>query len=39
MLRRRSALVAVALLPIVAGGFLLQNRAASDGARVLEYWE
>ena len=36
MLRRRSALVAAALLPIVAGGFLYQNRATADGARVLD---
>ncbi|MDB4882799.1 MAG: carboxyl-terminal protease, partial [Gemmatimonadetes bacterium] len=36
MLRRRAALVAVALLPIVGGGFLLQNRATADGARVLD---
>jgi len=36
MLRRRSALVAAALLPIVAGGFLYQNRATTDGARVLD---
>jgi carboxyl-terminal processing protease len=36
MLRRRTALVAIALLPIVAGGFLLQNRATADGARVLD---
>ena len=36
MLRRRSALAAAALLPIVAGGFLFQNRATADGARVLD---
>src|SRR5881392_659066 len=35
-MRRRSALVAVALLPIVGGGFLLQNRATADGARVFD---
>jgi len=36
MLRRRSALLAAVLLPAVAGGFLYQNRAATDGARVLD---
>ena len=36
MLRRRSALLAAALLPVVAGGFLYQNRATTDGARVLD---
>jgi len=36
MLRRRSALLAAAMLPVVAGGFLYQNRATTDGARVLD---
>jgi carboxyl-terminal processing protease len=36
MLRRRAALVAIVLLPIAGGGFLLQNRATADGARVLD---
>jgi carboxyl-terminal processing protease len=36
MLRRRSAIAAIALLPVVAGGFLVQNRATTDGARVLD---
>ncbi|MEO6525627.1 MAG: S41 family peptidase [Gemmatimonadaceae bacterium] len=36
MLRRRAAIIAIALLPIVGGGFLLQNRATTDGARVLD---
>ena len=36
MSRRHSALIALALLPVVAGGFLAQNRAATDGARVLD---
>ena len=36
MLRRRSALLAAVLLPVVAGGFLYQNRATTDGARVLD---
>src|SRR3982751_6781426 len=36
MLRRRSALLAAVLLPAVAGGFLYQNRATTDGARVLD---
>ena len=36
MLRRRSALAALVVLPLVAGGFLVQNRATTDGARVLD---
>ena len=36
MLRRRSALAALVILPLVAGGFLVQNRATTDGARVLD---
>ena len=36
MFRRRTALIAAALLPIAAGGFLLQSRSSTDGARVLD---
>ena len=36
MLRRRSAVVALVLLPVVAGGFLVQDRAQADGARLLD---
>jgi carboxyl-terminal processing protease len=36
MLRRRAAFAAIVLLPIVGGGFLIQNRATADGARVLD---
>ena len=36
MHRRRTALVALALLPAVAGGFLVQDRTSSDGARLLD---
>ena len=36
MLRRRSAVIVLALLPIVAGGFLVQNRTTTDGAHVLD---
>jgi carboxyl-terminal processing protease len=36
-MRRRSALIAsLALLPVVAGGFLMQNRTTTDGAKVLD---
>src|SRR3954465_15964251 len=33
---RRSALVALVLLPVIAGGFLAQDRAQTDGARLLD---
>ena len=36
MLRRRTAVIALALLPALAGGFIVQDRASSDGARLLE---
>ena len=36
MLRRRTAVLALALLPAVAGGFLVQDRASSDAARLLD---
>ena len=36
MLRRRSTIAALALLPIIAGGFLAQDRAQVDGARLLD---
>ena len=37
MRRRHSALIAIALLPVVTGGFLLQSRAAAtDGKRTLD---
>src|SRR3954465_8628634 len=36
MLRRRSAIAALVLLPVVAGGFLAQDRAQADGARLLD---
>src|SRR5258705_6662630 len=36
MLRRRSALAALVLLPAIAGGFLAQDRAQADGARLLD---
>ena len=36
MSRRRLALVGLVFLPVVAGGFLIQNRDTSDGARVLD---
>ncbi len=35
-MRRRSALLGLIALPVVAGGFLIQNRATTDGARVLD---
>jgi carboxyl-terminal processing protease len=36
MLRRRTAIAAFALLPVLAGGFLAQDRASADGARLLD---
>ena len=36
MFRRRTAVIALALLPAVAGGFIVQDRASSDGARLLD---
>jgi carboxyl-terminal processing protease len=36
MLRRRTTLAALLLLPVVAGGFLAQDRATTDGARLLD---
>jgi carboxyl-terminal processing protease len=36
MLRRRFALVALALLPVAGGAFLAQDRASADGARLLD---
>jgi carboxyl-terminal processing protease len=36
MLRRRTAVIALALLPAVAGGFIVQDHASSDGARLLD---
>jgi carboxyl-terminal processing protease len=36
MQRRRSVFLGLILLPVVAGGFLIQNRETADGARVLE---
>lgn len=35
-MRRRPLFVTLLLLPIVAGGFLVQNRATTDGAAVLD---
>ena len=35
-MRRRATLAALALLPLVASGFLLQDRASTDGAKLLE---
>ena len=35
-MRRRTAFVALALLPALAGGFLVQDRASVDGARLLD---
>ena len=35
-MRRRVTLAALALLPVVAGGFLVQDRAATDGAQLLD---
>src|SRR5258708_36260304 len=36
MRRPRIALIALALLPIAAGGFILQSSASADGPRVLD---
>ena len=36
MQRRHIALVGLLLLPVIAGGFLIQDRGATDGARVLD---
>src|SRR6478672_3308241 len=36
MLRRRTTLAALVLLPVIAGGFLAQDRAQTDGARLLD---
>jgi carboxyl-terminal processing protease len=36
MSRRRTALLALATLPVLAGGFLAQDRAKADGARLLD---
>ena len=36
MLRRRTALAALVLLPVVAGGFLVQDNASVDGRRLLD---
>jgi carboxyl-terminal processing protease len=36
MSRRRIALIALATLPVLAGGFLAQDRASADGARLLD---
>ena len=35
-MRRRSALFGLLLLPVAAGGFLIQNRASTESARVLD---
>jgi carboxyl-terminal processing protease len=35
-MRRRFTLVALALLPVAAGGFLLQDRPSADGGKLLE---
>jgi carboxyl-terminal processing protease len=36
MSRRRTALTALVILPVLAGGFLAQDRASADGARLLD---
>jgi carboxyl-terminal processing protease len=36
MSRRRTALIALVILPVLAGGFLAQDRASADGARLLD---
>ncbi len=35
-MRRRLTLIAIVLLPVFAGGFLVQNTRTTDGARVLD---
>ena len=35
-MNRRLVILSLALLPVAAGGFLVQNRASTDGARVLD---
>ncbi|MDB4885920.1 MAG: carboxyl-terminal protease, partial [Gemmatimonadetes bacterium] len=35
-MRRRSTLAALALLPVLAGGFLMQDRSSTDGAALLD---
>ncbi|MBC7672383.1 MAG: hypothetical protein H7247_08175, partial [Polaromonas sp.] len=36
MPRRRTLTLALVSLPVLAGGFLVQDRGATDGARVLD---
>jgi carboxyl-terminal processing protease len=36
MPRRRTALIALIVFPVIAGGFLAQNRGTTDGARLLD---
>jgi carboxyl-terminal processing protease len=35
-MRRRTTFAALALLPVVAGGFLIQDRPSADGAKLLD---
>jgi carboxyl-terminal processing protease len=35
-MRRRTTIAAFALLPVLAGGFLVQDRASADGAKLLD---
>jgi carboxyl-terminal processing protease len=35
-MRRRSAFITLALLPVLAGGFLVQDRASANGAQLLD---
>ncbi|MDB4880512.1 MAG: carboxyl-terminal protease [Gemmatimonadetes bacterium] len=35
-MRRRTTLAALVLLPVLAGGFLVQDRASTDGAKLLD---